>query len=156
MSYHFGKLLSARFRWHPDMGLKFNGFFIVAIRTKQKKILYLFCLNLDFFFERGIMSPKTNVLGPWRETYGNDPGTVKFLQKCILFRKQPPTFFLFLTLTFKFFQQKFLKKLRIQHDLESKKFKFLNLKVRNEKKIGGYFLKKMHFWKIFSVPEPVT
>ena len=35
--------------------------------------------------------------------------------------------------------------MRIQHCLESKKFKFFNVQVRNEKKIGGYFLKKTHF-----------
>ena len=51
-----------------------------------------------------------------------------------------------------FFQQKFLKNLRIQHDLESKKFKFLNLQVKNKKKVGGYFLKKMHFCQNFTVP----
>ena len=44
-----------------------------------------------------------------------------------------------------------LKNLRIQHDLESKKFKFLNLQVKNKKKVGGYFLKKMHFCKNFTV-----
>ena len=51
-----------------------------------------------------------------------------------------------------FFVWKNCKNLRIQHFLESKKLKFFNLQVRNEKKIGGYFLKKMHFCKIFSVP----
>ena len=45
------------------------------------------------------------------------------------------------------------KNSRIECCLQSKKFKFFD---RNEKKIGGYFLKKMHFCKIFSVPEPVT
>ena len=144
-----------------------------AITKEHKKILKLFCTYSDFFFERGITSPKTNVLGPWRETYRNHPGTVKFLQKCIFFRKQPPTFFLFLTCRFKnlnfllskqrsilkFFQflvWKNCKNSRIECHLESKKFKFLKVQVRNEKKIGGYFLKKMHFCKIFSVPEPVT
>ena len=50
------------------------------------------------------------------------------------------------------FCRKNLKNLRIQHDLESKKFKFLNLQVKNKKKVGGYFLKKMLFCKNFTVP----
>ena len=46
------------------------------------------------------------------------------------------------------FQQKFFKNLRIQHDLESKKFKFLNLQVKNKKKLGVTFWKKCIFAKI--------
>ena len=38
-----------------------------------------FCVSTPIFFsERGIMSLKTNVLGPFRESCGNGPGTLKF------------------------------------------------------------------------------
>ena len=44
----------------------------------------------------------------------------------------------------------------IQHCLESKKYKFFNVLVRNEKKIGGYFLKKTHFPNFGGLKVPVT
>ena len=47
------------------------------------------------------------------------------------------------------------RKLRIQHCLESKKFKFFNVQVRNEKKIGGYFLKKTHFSTFGGLKVPI-
>ena len=48
------------------------------------------------------------------------------------------------------------EKLRIQHWLESKKFKFFDVQVRNEKKIGGYFLKKTHFSTFEGLEMPNT
>ena len=97
----FRKALVSTVQMAPRYGPQIQWFLHSGYQNLAKKNFCNFFVNVNFFFERGIMSPKTNVLGPWRETYGNDPGTVKFLQKCIFFRKQPPTFFLFLTCRFK-------------------------------------------------------
>ena len=46
--------------------------------------------------------------------------------------------------------------MKIQHGFENKKFKFFNVQVRNEKKIGGYFLKKTHFPTFGGLKVPNT
>ena len=60
----FRKALVSTVQMAPRHGPQIQWFLHSGYQNLAKKNLKLFCLYFDFFFERGITSPKTNVLGP--------------------------------------------------------------------------------------------
>ena len=100
LSYHFGKLLTYRFSWHPLLDLKFNGLFIVLSWSLQNFFWKLFCLYSDFFWPWQKATQEV-CFGPLKKNLWKWHWNSEILAKMHFFQKVAPIFFTFLIYRYK-------------------------------------------------------
>ena len=155
----FWKALVSPILLVPRYGLKTQRLIRGNPHKRAKKNFVTFLGQFWFFFPiMAKWAPRWMHWAPEEKPMGKPLEHWKFCKNAFFSESNPQFFFSFLPCRsknlkfllskqhsilkfFQIFETKNLKNLRIEHCLENKNFKFFDLQVRNEKKIGGYFLK---------------